>query len=94
MKYIHNNYQYDIKIEQVADSVNVSGDYLRHIFKEEVGKGFVEYLTEFRIEKSKSLLLMDKYKLYEIASMVGYRSGTYFSAVFKKVTGMNPQDYR
>ncbi len=94
IRYIHNNYQQDIKIEDVANWVNVSGDYLRHLFKEEAGKGFVEYLTEFRIEKSKTLLLGQKYKLYEIASMVGYRSGTYFSAVFKKITGMNPQDYR
>lgn len=94
MKYILNNYKKDIKIDDVANKVNVSGDYLRHIFKEEVGKGFIEYLTELRIEKSKVFLLEDKYKLYEIAAMVGYSSGTYFSTVFKKSTGINPQDYR
>jgi two-component system response regulator YesN len=93
IKYIFNHYHRDIKIDDVAGSVKVSGEYLRHLFKEEVGKGYNEYLTDLRIQKAKELLLEEKYKLYEIADMVGYSSGTYFSAVFKKITGINPQDY-
>lgn len=91
--YLMENYMYDIKIEDVAEQTNISGEYLRHIFKDEVGKGFSEYLTELRIEKAKALLAEDKYKLYEIAEMVGYSSGSYFGTVFKKVTGMKPQRY-
>ena len=94
IKYIFNHYHTDIKIDDVAGSVKVSGEYLRHLFKEEVGKGYNEYLTDLRIQKAKELLLVGKYKLYEIADMIGYSSGTYFSAVFKKITGINPQDYK
>lgn len=93
IRYIVKNYHNDIKVDDIANEVNVSGDYLRHIFKKEVGKGFNDFLTEVRVEKSKKLLLEDKYKLYEIASMVGYSSGAYFSTVFKKITGILPQDY-
>ena len=91
--YLRENYMRDIKIDDVAEQANISGEYLRHIFKDEVGKGFSEYLTELRIEKAKSLLLEEKYKLYEIAEMVGYSSGSYFATVFKKNTGVKPQKY-
>ena len=94
MQYIKNNYFRDIKVDDVAEHMNISGDYFRHLFKEEVGDGFVEYLTQIRINKSKQLLLENRYKLYEIANLVGYNSGAYFSTVFKKNTGMSPQDYQ
>ena len=93
MKYIHNYYGKNIKIEDIAGHIGVSGDYLRHLFKEETGKGINEYLTELRMEKAKGLLLEKKYKLYEIAEMVGYQSGTYFSSAFRKITGIKPQQY-
>jgi len=94
IRYILNHYQSDIKIEDVANSVNVSGEYLRHLFREETGRGYSEYLTDLRMQKAKELLAEGKYKLYEIAALVGYSSGAYFSSVFKKTTGINPQEYK
>lgn len=49
---------------------------------------------ELRIEKAKELLSIGKYKVYEVAEMVGYNSSRYFSKVFKIKTGVLPQHYK
>lgn len=94
VKYIHNHYNEDIRLEDVARHMGISGEYLRHLFKTEMGDGFSEYLTKLRIEEAKKLLREKDLKLYEIADKVGYKSGTYFSSIFKKVTGVKPLDYK
>lgn len=93
IQYIHENYAQEIHIEDVAEHVGVSGEYLRHLFKADMKESFTEYLTRLRVEKAKKLLLEKRYRLYEIANMVGYNSGNYFSNTFKRVTGMKPQEY-
>jgi len=94
VRYIHEHYTEDIRLEDVAECMGISGEYLRHLFKTEMGEGFSEYLTRLRIHEAKVLLDKKRYKLYEIAEMVGYKSGTYFSSIFKKITGIKPLDYK
>ncbi|WP_407872963.1 helix-turn-helix domain-containing protein [Paenibacillus sp. P36] len=36
----------------------------------------------------------DKHKLYEISFMVGYQTSKHFTAVFKKIVGMLPSEYK
>lgn len=93
VKYLHEHYEQDIRLEDVAEHAAVSGEYLRHLFKADMKESFTEYLTKLRIEKAKKLLLEKRYRLYEIAEMVGYKSAHYFSSIFKKATGMKPQEY-
>jgi len=64
------------------------------MFKKETGQNFINYLTNIRIEKAKELLRSTNLKSYEIAYKVGYDNPTYFSTVFKKLTGMTPLDYK
>jgi two-component system response regulator YesN len=64
------------------------------MFKKELGKNFVDYLNEIRIEKAKELLKDVQYKAYEIAEMVGIPDAHYFSKLFKKYVGVTPTEYR
>jgi len=47
-----------------------------------------------RIEKAKEFLLETYLKAYEIAERVGFKENTYFSRLFKKITGITPGEYR
>lgn len=94
MDYIHEHYQKDLSIEVIGDSLSISGDHLRHVFKKETGQTILDYLTWFRIEKAKELLDSEGYKVYEVAEMVGYKTSQYFSLVFKKWTGATPLEYK
>lgn len=93
MKMISQNYNKGLTLESVAASLNITPVYLSSIFSKETGQPFSNYLTQFRINKAKALLLTGNYKIYEIAEMVGYSDSKYFCKVFKKCTGMSTSTF-
>lgn len=84
----------DISIKTVADSIGISEGHLSHVFKSETEYTVNAYITRYRIKAAMKLLEDCRYKVYEVAEMVGYKDITYFSTTFKKVTGFNPSDYQ
>lgn len=94
LKYVSEHYSdNDLKIKTVADYLYVSESYLMHLFKQELGKTFNTCLTEYRIMIAKRLLVEQKYKVYEIAEMVGYLDMKYFGQVFRKLENCTPSEY-
>jgi two-component system, response regulator YesN len=94
VKYIDQNYQNDITLKEVAETVYLNIWYLSDLFKREVGVTFGEYVQNRRIEKAKELLHDQTLKLYEVAYRVGIKEQGYFSNLFKKATGVSPKKYR
>lgn len=94
VKYIEDNYNKNISLDDVAKEINMSYHYFSKFFKDSIGKNFVDYLTELRIEKSKEMLRNSNISIKEISYEVGYSDPNYFSKIFKKATGMSPTDYR
>lgn len=92
--YVKRNYMKKITLEEVASYVYLSPSYFSKIFKEEMGRNFNSYLNHIRIEMSKRLLLDDSIVLVDVSNIVGYEDQSYFSKVFKKVTGVSPGKYR
>lgn len=93
--YIEKNYnQEDISLNTVAAHVNVSPNYFSTIFSQEIGKTFIEYLTEIRMKKAKELLMTTNKRASEIAYDVGYKDSHYFSFLFKKTQGCTTKEYR
>ncbi len=94
LNYIHENYTSDITLDCVADILFINPAYFSDLFRKEVGKTFVDYVTSLRIQEAKNLLEIQELKVSEIAGIVGYREDSYFIRVFKKYTGMTPSEYR
>ncbi len=94
IKYIHSNYQKNISLDDAAKEVNLSYHYFSKFFKESMGKSFIDYLTEIRIESSKVLLKDAEFSIKEIGYRIGYSDPNYYCKTFKKVTGMTPTEYR
>lgn len=92
--YIHEHYNEPVTLNEVAENIYVSTFYISRMFKKELGKSFVDYLNDVRIEKAKELLRDVKYKTYEVAELVGIADAHYFSKLFKKYSGMTPSEYR
>ncbi len=93
LMYISQHYHENITVKTVADHLYVSESYLMHAFKNQLNKTFNEYLTAYRLNKAKELLLTSHYHIYEVATKVGYGDVKYFSQVFRKHLGMTPSDY-
>ena len=94
ISFIEENYQKNITLQDVADYVSISKNYLSMLFKQETGINFVTYLNSYRIEKAKQLLTTTNMKIYEIAESIGFYSPYYFSKVFKELTKMQCKEYR
>ncbi|WP_046173641.1 response regulator [Domibacillus indicus] len=93
--YIDENYHdAQLSLQSVSDAVNVSSSYLSHLFSQETGKTFIEYVTAIRINKAKELLKSTHDKTYEIAHQVGYSDSHYFCRSFKKVTGLTTKQFK
>lgn len=84
----------DLSLDTVCSALGVSNSYFSSLFKKEMGKSFVTYLTDYRMEHAASLILETNEKSYKIAERVGYQDANYFSYVFKKKFGVSPSKYR
>lgn len=94
-EYVERDYmESDCTLSHIAKSMHVSPGYLSTVFKEYVGESFVSYITDFRIKRAKQLLANTELMVYEISEMVGYENHTYFSTLFKKLTGLSPKAWR
>ena len=94
VEFMRRNFTKKITIEDVAKHVYLSTSYFGKIFKNEMGCSFNEYLNRLRIEKSKQLLLQTDFQLVDIAGMTGFEDQSYFTKVFKRITGMSPNKYK
>lgn len=93
IRYIHENYSRQISMKDISDSYNVTYEYFSRIFSADMGIGFTGYLKEFRINTAQQLLKDGKYRIQDIANMVGYENINYFCKVFKDTTGYTPTVY-
>jgi two-component system response regulator YesN len=84
----------DLNVESIAIKVKLSPSYLGHLFKKEVGVSIVDYILEQRMETAKVYLQTGQYRNYELASKVGFRSYSYFCTLFKKYSGLTPNEYK
>lgn len=90
--FIEHNFQDNIEVADLAVATNVSQSYLMRCFKKDTGQTIKQYLTQCRIEKAKTLL--EELSVSDTAFAVGYNDSNYFGNVFKRLTGIGPQQYK
>jgi len=92
--FIAENYKENITLTDIADSVFYSVRQANYIFKNETGITIYDFLTEYRMEIAKNLIVTTNMKSKEISSSAGYASHPYFRLLFKKYTGMTISEYK
>jgi two-component system response regulator YesN len=91
--FVRENYDKQMSLESTSYSLAISPNRLSRLFSEETGKGFSDYLIEFRIERAKELLLVPGASIKHVSISCGYPDPNYFSRLFKKVTGLTPTTF-
>lgn len=92
--YIDSNFSQDINLDFLANMTYMNKFHLVHLFTKQMGISPINYLIKKRIDESKNLLLTTNYTIKDITSIVGFSNSSYFSQMFKKVTGISPRVYR
>jgi two-component system response regulator YesN len=95
ISYIEKHYMNkDLSVKGISTSVYLSPAYMCTYFKQETGRTINQYITEYRLDKAKELLEEKANRVSDVAEMVGYSDGNYFTKLFKKSLGMTPSEFR
>jgi len=92
--YIREHYREQITLQQLADHLYLSPNYLCNLFKQGTGLTIFEYIKRYRIEVVKHLLETTPLRVYEIAEQTGFNNSSYLCRVFKESTGISINDYK
>ncbi|MCL2834896.1 MAG: AraC family transcriptional regulator [Treponema sp.] len=94
-EYINVNYANpNLSIDMLADTVGLSANYVRIIYKEKTSRSISVRISDIRLGKAKELLLTTNISINKIPEMVGFQSSGYFYKNFRKNTGKTPDQYR
>lgn len=93
-RFIENNYQRNLTMDDISAAVFRSNDYVQKQFKQVYGVTPYSYYMELKMECAKNLLQQTNLSIGQIAEKLGYKSDRYFSARFRRVTGMTATQFR
>lgn len=94
LDYIHAHYDHDLHLEELSHYVGLNNSYLSRLFKEQTGMVLIQYINQYRVNKSLDMLMNSTLKTYEIAEKVGFKSTDNFYIAFKKMVGYAPNEVR
>ncbi|RAV21657.1 helix-turn-helix domain-containing protein [Paenibacillus contaminans] len=92
--FIHERFETDLSLQQIADHLEVPAYQLSRLFKDETEMNFVDYVIHYRISKAKEWLALTDMSIKEITERLRYATTQNFTRVFKQITGVPPGKYR
>ena len=92
--YIRKHLNEAIELEKLAEISCLSKDHFIRLFKKELGNTPLQYINQKKIEKAQLLLITEELAVKEIAFQLAFDDYSYFNRLFKKTTGVTPQEYR
>lgn len=93
-KYMHNNYNRNITLQDVADAMHISSRHISRMFEAYFGTTFSKTLSTYRLNYAKDYLYKTDYSIEKIAHLVGFSSSRTLLRLFKEVEGITTTEYR
>ena len=94
IRYIKENCAGKITLDDIARYVFLNKYYISRLFNEKMGMSISSYINNVRIERSKHLLAETDMSIAAIANMIGFDDQSYFTRLFRRLTGCSPGKYR
>lgn len=95
LSYMESNYHRpELSAEMLSELINITPGYFGKLFNEYTSKTVNEYIVELRMNKAKELLQESTSSINDITLKVGFSNQSYFTATFKKLYGLTPNQYR
>lgn len=91
---VHYDLTADLSLKSISAQLNVNPNYFATLFRKECGCTLTEYVNGQRIDRAFALLKKTGKPVQEIASECGFSDANYFIRLFKRRTGLTPNQYR
>jgi len=94
LDYIHQNFQKDLSVQELADLCHINYNYAGQLFRHETGETINNFLMRIRMDKASELLRNTTLSIADVAAETGYRDYFYFAKIFKRHWGTTPSIFR
>ncbi len=94
LEYIDAHLDQDLKLENLAQLLDISQFHFGRLFKQSLGSSPYQYLIQQRVERAKQLLKQTDQSIVDIAFDCGFNSHSHLSKKFRQITGITPKAYR
>lgn len=94
INFLHNNYQKDIRLADVANEVKMTEVSFSRFMKKRTSKTYIEYLNDLRIGIASRYLVETTKSISEISIECGFNNFSNFNRIFKHKKGMTPSEFR
>lgn len=91
---IHEQFDQSLSVEELASEAGLSRSAFSQRFNKLMGLPVAQYITQWRLQKAKQMLLQTDQNMLEIALRIGYQTEAAFNKVFKRHFGVAPGAYR
>ena len=92
--FIHENYQRNLSVEQLAERENYSIYHFTKLFKKYTGQSPYQYILSTRLHHAQQMLVSTDYTIEEVSRFNNFSSCSRFISFFTKAFGMTPLQYR
>lgn len=92
--YVSQHLHQEIAIQDMAQELGVSPEHLSRVYRKAEGHTLKEYISNQRLIQIKKQLQFSRMPIQEISRYLGYSSQSHMTAVFRKATGVTPNQYR
>lgn len=93
-KYVNNNFQNHITLDEIADEVSMTVPAFCRYFKKATGKTFTQMVNEYRVVHATKLLLESQMSITDICFECGFNNFSHFNKTFNEITGKSASNYR
>lgn len=93
-KYVNNNFQNHISLDEIADEVSMTVPAFCRYFKKATGKTFTQVVNEYRVVHATKLLAESQMSIADICFECGFNNFSHFNKQFNEITGKSASNYR
>lgn len=94
LRYIEDNISKPISLKLISEHFDISVSHVGSLIKKHTGKHYLEYVTGVKMRHARTLLMNPRYRMEEIAGMIGYKNYVTFYKMFVKCEGVSPTVFR
>ncbi len=94
LEYVRENLSTPLTNDSIGRACGYHPNYINRLIAESTGTTLKQYILSLRMEKAATLLQYSDISINELSELCGFSGATYFSAAFRRHTGMTPSQFR